>query len=398
MGCTTCCWAHLAAISLLSLSFAAPVPRTVAAEREATGGGYGRIQFVGFPIQTGYNDFVGPNELIMPDNGNFGVYVGLEDARADMTGRMAIMQAAIDAAMGIPQLDPSPSTLKIFMAPEFFWRGPTGAYGVDDPSLLELGDRLKNMVAAEKFKDWLFVFGSVIGAKAYEAHDKGHAEAAGGKTVFDTYNFAVIQRGNSTERHTHFKTHISGIDFLQDVPNRADAVVYSNMRLNTQELNQTISFNGTEYHIPLTKDNIDMRYSALPVEQRPAFERRLGDTVNGSFSMAGLDFCLDLCLDHALGVCAQQLDQEKARGGRGEVDVQLVVSAGMSIVPENTRTPMGGSVLLCDGLSSGAQQLIRKFGDRQLGGALFTHTFRYRSSLHKSMSQSTHRKCSKLPA
>ena len=244
------------------------------------------------------------------------------------------------------------------MAPEFFWRGPTGVYGMDDPALLELGDRLSDMVAGEKFKDWVFVFGSVIGA----------LPAAGGKHVFDTYNFAVIQRGNSTERHTHFKTHISGIDFLQDVPNRAEAVVYSNMNLNTQDLNQTVTINGTAYKVPMTKDNIDMRYSALPAGQRPSFESKLGRAVNGSFTMAGLQWCLDLCLDHALGVCAQALDEEKAAGGRGEVDVQLIVSAGMSIIPENTRVPMGGSVLLCDGLSSGAQQLIRKFGDRRLGG------------------------------
>ena len=339
------------------------------AVRTGSSGGYSHVQFVGFPIQTGYNDYIGPNHLIMSNEGEgafedaFGVYVGLEDARADMAGRLAIMKAAVAASLGSAELDPRNSTLKIFMAPEFFWRGPTGAYGVDNPALLELGDRLRDMVAARRFEDWLFVFGSVIGSTAVQ-----QAGPAGGNTVWDTYNFAVIQRGNSTERHTHFKTHISGIDFLQSVPGRADAIVYSNMNLNTPDLNKTVFINGTEFHVPMAKDNIDMRYPALPAGQLPGFENKMGSVVNGSFTMAGLDFCLDLCLDHALGVCAQALDEEKARGGRGEVDVQLIVSAGMSIIPENTRVPMGGSVLLCDGLSSGAQQLIRKFGDRQLGG------------------------------
>ena len=30
----------------------------------------------------------------------------------------------------------------------------------------------------------------------------------------------------------------------------------------------------------------------------------MGSAVNGSFTMAGLDFSLDLCLDHARAVCA----------------------------------------------------------------------------------------------
>merc|ERR1711907_129474 len=79
--------------------------------------------------------------------------------------------------------------------------------------------------------------------------------------------------------------------------------------------------------------------------------------------MAGVRFCLDICLDHARGVCAKALDKEKEEGGLGHVQVQLVVAAGMSIEPKNTRVSPGGSVLLCDGLGSGAQQLVRIFDD-----------------------------------
>jgi hypothetical protein len=114
------------------------------------------------------------------------------------------------------------------------------------------------------------------------------------------------------------------------------------MNLNSPDLNTTETIDNITVPVPKSKDEIRMLYSAFPTTEFPAFEEAMGTAVNGSFSMAGLDFCLDLCLDHAAGVCAAALDADKAAGGRGEVDVQLIVSAGMSIIPDNTRVPIGG--------------------------------------------------------
>ena len=114
------------------------------------------------------------------------------------------------------------------------------------------------------------------------------------------------------------------------------------MNLNSPDLNTTETIDNITVPVPKSKDEIRMLYSAFPTTEFPAFEEAMGTAVNGSFSMAGLDFCLDLCLDHAEGVCAAALDADKAAGGRGEVDVQLIVSAGMSIIPGNTRVPIGG--------------------------------------------------------
>ena len=125
--------------------------------------------------------------------------------------------------------------------------------------------------------------------------------------------------------------YISGIDFLSSVPDHPDAIVYPNMNLNSPDLNDTIKLNGTTLPVPKTKDEISMLYPTFPAEQLPAFEAAMGSAVNGSFTMAGLDFCLDLCLDHARAVCADALDAEKAAGGRGVVDIHLIVSAGMSV-------------------------------------------------------------------
>ena len=79
--------------------------------------------------------------------------------------------------------------------------------------------------------------------------------------------------------------------------------------------------------------------------------------------MAGVRFCLDICLDHARGVCAAALDKEKEQGsGPGHVQVQLIVSAGMSIEPKNTRVSAGGSVLrLIIPLAYNFQTCIERF-------------------------------------
>jgi hypothetical protein len=195
------------------------------------------------------------------------------------------------------------------------------------------------------------------------------------------------------------------------------------MNLNSPDLNATETIDNITVPVPKSKDELRMLYSAFPASQSLSFQKSMGAAVNGSFSMAGLDFCLDLCLDHAEGVCAAALDADKAAGARGEVDVQLIVSAGMSIIPDNTRVPIGGkfsavstrstslvmlcatmsqwpdfyersvqnpgclltrwslltclragSVLLCDGLGSGAQHLVSKFGDTLLGGNVHTAT------------------------
>ena len=100
------------------------------------------------------------------------------------------------------------------------------------------------MVADEKFKDWIVVSGSVIGATRTpgpKVQDLGHPQVE----LFDTYNMAIIQRGNSTERLTHFKKFISSIDFLSAQPNEPNAIVYPNMNLGV-ELDKPTTMSSAE--------------------------------------------------------------------------------------------------------------------------------------------------------
>ena len=87
-----------------------------------------------------------PQQRAPPSSYSSVQYVGYTDTAADIKGRLAVMEAALEASLTAPDLDTSNSTLKIFLAPEFFFRGPAGAYSAEDPALMALGDSLRSMV------------------------------------------------------------------------------------------------------------------------------------------------------------------------------------------------------------------------------------------------------------
>jgi len=78
------------------------------------------------------------------------------------------MEAAVETAYN--HSDKNENVLKIFNAPEFFFRGPTGAYNIEGvyeesgsfPSLEVIAVFLEELTSQERFKDWLFQFGTVI--------------------------------------------------------------------------------------------------------------------------------------------------------------------------------------------------------------------------------------------
>jgi hypothetical protein len=139
-------------------------------------------------------------------------YLGHENPVDDVKHRLKVMTDAVEAAHKVASKDES--VLKIFVAPEFFWRGKDGAYvfwnasdvGSDaynkreqlwidadgddyDPDCQEVCHVLRGLealVANEKYKDWLFLFGTVIVSESLPQEDR-----------FDYvfYNFAPLYRG-----------------------------------------------------------------------------------------------------------------------------------------------------------------------------------------------------------
>lgn len=149
---------------------------------------YSKVRFVAFNIRPG----TGTDSTGAP------TYLGEKKAEDDITVRCDVMKAAIRAAYKLvtdaekrskpvaPKRGKTTSTvddakpLKIFMAPEFYFRGSEGAYPMESISLImdkmkeetDKAEPAKPKTLTYDYSDWLFVFGTAIG---YLRHDQADA-------------------------------------------------------------------------------------------------------------------------------------------------------------------------------------------------------------------------------
>ena len=119
---------------------------------------YTQIQYIGFPVMTGYDSAIAPNGLLffndIKPQPEIGKYAGVDDVEQDIQSRLGVLKTAIDTAASSPEVDQSATTLKLFLAPEFTWRPQQGAYNISSPEFLSIGDRLCALVANDTFADW----------------------------------------------------------------------------------------------------------------------------------------------------------------------------------------------------------------------------------------------------
>ncbi len=89
-------------------------------------------------------------------------YVGLEDQKEDYIARLLVLEKAIMYANeNWAQNYSSEDTLKVFMAPEFFFRPKKGYY--EDLNVIPEIFRLMSVETGKNiYKDWLFIFGTVV--------------------------------------------------------------------------------------------------------------------------------------------------------------------------------------------------------------------------------------------
>ena len=322
---------------------------------------YSKVQFISWELYTG--------PFRVDERPRTGWYSGLlnpaEDKRLDALGqcwdieaRIAFTADAIAKAWQKIEGDgktpgKDKSTLKVFMAPEFLYRGAGGAYLHDmiggwasgAPPEFQLPppyngpwaglfDSLRALVADDKYQDWVFVFGTALSASFPTA------KAAGGKYLLDPgamgeiYNSALIQRGGAANRDSQYvsrKHYISPIDFV----NQLGAAI------------QHRPGNVVPFH----------PRAVIPADF-------LGATEGGAvFRLAGvndgsgkpIDFGIEICLDHAQSGNNANLFGRIRTAGQ-YVKLQLVPSGGLYLVEESIRLLPGGAAtphsyaFNCDGL------------------------------------------------
>lgn len=299
---------------------------------------YTRVQFIAYRIYTG------PGRD--PDH-----YVGLSDEAEDVRQRVKLMAEAVEAAGARSEIDPSSDVLKVFIAPEFYFRSTWGGYtdltyftgegaGRDSRSIV---GGLADAVEDERWKDWLFVFGtSVVVAAPFVAQDYYDPKTGKlsleqfanlyGKTLFPkaVLNIALVQKGgyaSEVERVTKavavIKENMSDIDWLH-----AHGVI-----LGPNEVAHFPAVGPGTYALEVNTPG-----------------RRGGGGYNGGsiFMLDNITFGLEVCLDHSM----ERLHRAKPQSGDFFVQVQLIPSGGMIIVPTSVATLKGGLVCNVDGLTA----------------------------------------------
>jgi predicted amidohydrolase len=263
---------------------------------------YTRIQFIAYCIYVGGKQKAKSLQQYYPGLPNLDLDI---ERRCDLMGK-AVTQARSSAGAN-SWLDKGAQTLKIFVAPEFFFRGPTGGYSLDQYQ--KVLSKLQAFANKPEYKDWLFVFGSTVAASNVDQAQK------------EVYNIVVVQKGNSGEDGCRIimKEHKSVKDFL--VKPASDG------GLDDREV----------AHLPAAK--------ASGVGRERQKHNYGGE---GIFDIDDICYGVEICYDHL----EQRLRKSAIARGEARVQVQIVPSAGASIATKSVITVENGLVFNCDGLYS----------------------------------------------
>jgi hypothetical protein len=302
------------------------------------------------------------------------VYQGKADDAEDMRRKCGHLVGAIQAAhrlagQGVPDFNMDNRVLKVFVAPEFFFRGRNGAYSHDvvhgmqrqvtrggDVRESQQGiiDILKAEIDKPAYKDWLFVLGTAIAATeevATRCRQPGCAgpvkfvPVPGQKTtrgvcsVSEAHPVAEVVVGAMVEnvafvskegwRHTVSKELVSRVDFME----RGGK--------HKHEVSVQVGDNPAPTKLDVVRVAQPSLYNAATALPPKFADERMGGCV---FTVDGITFGLEVCLDHA----ATRGDDSAGRlDHAANIQVQLIPSAGMSV--GSLRTVTGGIVFNVDG-------------------------------------------------
>jgi hypothetical protein len=284
----------------------------------------------------------------------------------DALNRLYRMIAVVEKAAASPQIDTSPNTLKIFMAPEFYFRpelkGSTSwSYNVDEKVLIEKA--LKSVFGTNSYQNWLFIFGTIVWHKTASQLVDGFSNLEGVKDqpagLKDTpflWNTALVMEGGTDRLISMLKRFYSDADDIAEQYQGIGGAV-------SKSALKAIPFKSqTPVRQVLTKLKTDMTTECIfPV----------GD--NRTLS-------LEICMEHSSSIAKAAF--EKLQQKYPKVDLQLLTACGMRVEEKNLVVGEGQFVLRVDGLGnlpdgwgspwdpSELQKVLGKKDD----GTLFTST------------------------
>lgn len=334
------------------------------------------VQFIAYQLQTAAEG-----------NTNRQRYPGLSDQKRDIEYRCKIMADAIEAAAKSHRID-SMAT-KIFVAPEFFFRGGTaGVYDAENVSYVN--ETMDRYVAGSKYAKWIFVLGTTLAAMPGGGNNPEIMNIAimrkGGKKIVKKKS-EVLKSDHLTADDTLlvYKEYVSAVDFFG--PYYANSANFHGNQptagtanvMGAQKRLRPTSGARPSGHVKhsdapnvhgqnhVWKPSIGLKNLILdkfkkklinakernrllsPVPYTTSEKSRTGLGGGTNFTMGGLSFVLEICLDHV---------QERAKGtvNRDSVDIHIVTSCGMDL--NYLWVKPGGYFFLVDGMEHDIDRVV----------------------------------------
>jgi hypothetical protein len=266
-----------------------------------------------------------------------GGYVGDKDDQSDINARMEVLKRAVEQAVtayeakvtdGTVPVDEDAKTLKLFMGPEFYFRGGRGAY--DIIHLFDAIEKFREITAPHQH--WLFVGGTFVCTAEIEEVMKKQGNTFVARTEgekekgYTLENYALVQMGGYTDA-----------DRIHDL--QVAKVLPSNLDFNwvgggQTDVNLEVSEYGPEVG-PVREGDTGPRTVRTGETSKtvkrvdpPRVGAKFGEKEQSHFGsifhMEGITFGLEVCLDHA---CKRLMLAPDKDG----VQIHLIPSWGMTI-------------------------------------------------------------------
>lgn len=275
---------------------------------------YKSIQAIGYQVRTDPKDI---------HTGYREQYVGLEGDDDDIELRCELLKHVINETASNTSVDSSADTLKVFMAPEFFFRNGKGAYHFDRVN--EILPIMRETVGKQRFADWLFVFGTAVSFRKVKKKKKK-------KKTLRIFNDALVQRGGTVSAALMVrKEYMSGVDFITGYKcHNCHKLINENWPMNHSGIvgGKHVELVPLEVHEP----------------SGPGKEENANGNGRGIFHMGGITFGLEVCLDHA----RKRLRASPPAKGQFYPQVHLITSAGAVINDDAIACMKDGIIFIAD--------------------------------------------------
>lgn len=321
---------------------------------------YEKVQFIAYCINTAPKKALGKQ-----------VYTGLNSDITDIAERIKLVRKAIETARDHANTKKAdPTVLKIFMMPEFFFRGKTGGYSLDailgqvDPKAPDHPDpkslvgQLQLLVQHSDWEHWLFIFGSIVGKSFQTQEAESGKKLVPGQNLqgtqidssklIEVYNYVLVQKGGTTAgpqtAHIVLKQFKSPEDFITQ-----EKLLYDRLnRIKSRPGGKVLGDEQVDHLAPSTAP------SSASISD-PSFS---GTSL---FKQGSFQFGLEICLDHFNARLVKYLPKLRPRP---TIDIQLLPSCGMNIQKPAIVVREGGFIFNCDGKEAFSQVMQIKSQDK----------------------------------